>query len=319
VTLRWCIVWSLLWAAGCAPIEGASVGELAGDCASCHAVQAEEHQLSKHAMAEDSKLFEALRERANTPFCDSCHRKITCIDCHAAVGNESVKNGLMIFDRDGPVRGPSGDAPSAPHATARSEYLLSSDLCGTCHEVAGPAGFSESPFTHWRSSPAASRNLTCRECHVTHRRGVPFGEGVRLSFRGEALVIDHSEGGHHFPDGASFLRDVAIVGRSDGAAVERMALGAELFSNGAPVLLPTDADEVVLRAVPAGESRIAFERAKPGTFCIEVGIRADVLAELRLERSEAEEAKRSGARPSGAVEGLEPPEEVQSFGCVSAP
>jgi hypothetical protein len=282
--------------AACEPLDGASVGSLEDRCASCHALEAEEHALSKHARAEESKLFLALRDRAGTEFCDSCHRKITCIDCHAAVGNEAVKNGLLIFDRDGPVRGPSGAAPGAPHATERSEYLLSADLCGTCHEVAGPAGFSESPFTHWRSSPAAARNVTCRECHATHRRGVPYGEGVRLSFRGDALAIDHSEGGHHFPDGASFLRDVALVARGAGRE-ERIPLGAELFSNGTPVLLPTDADEVLLRAVPPGESRIAFEKSWPGTFCFEVGIRKDVAAGL----------------------GIAETEEVQSFGCVSVP
>jgi hypothetical protein len=268
--------------ASCAPLEGASVAEVEDRCGSCHVEQAEAHASSKHARADRSETFTALRERADTPFCDACHKPIGCIDCHAAVGNESVKNGLMIVDRDGPVRGPEG--VPAPHATERSEYLLSADLCGTCHEVAGPAGFSESPYTHWRASPAAERNRTCRDCHATHRREARLGEAIALRIAGDRVVLDHSQGGHHFPDGASFLSDVAVVARdADGVETARVELGAELFSNGGPVVLPTDADEVVLRAIPAGEAWAVLPAQSGASFCIEVRARAEVRTALGLQ------------------------------------
>src|SRR5687768_10011755 len=117
----------LLAIGGCSPLEGTPAASLAGECASCHAAEAGDHALSRHALADSSSLFVALRDRADTALCESCHRPIGCIDCHTAVGNEAVNNGLMIWDRDGPVRGPTGVAIGAPHATARSEYLESSD------------------------------------------------------------------------------------------------------------------------------------------------------------------------------------------------
>jgi hypothetical protein len=239
-------------------------------------------------------VFIALRDRAQTDFCDSCHRPITCVDCHTAVGNEAVRNGLMLWDEDGPVRGPSGIAPGAPHATVRSEYLSSSDLCGTCHDVAGPAGFSESTYTHWSMSPAAQRNLTCSDCHDTHRRAVRYGEGVRLSLADGTLTIDHTEGGHHFPDGASFLRDVDVVVFGGGDELRRIPLAAELLRDEAPVVLPTDADQVMLRGVEAGATRIETE---PGAerACVEVRrIRPPLLDALQLEDGS----------------------EVQTFGCT---
>jgi hypothetical protein len=194
----------------------------------------------------------------------------------------------MVFDFDGPVRGPTGVAAGAPHATERSEYLESSDLCGTCHEVAGPAGFSESPYTHWLASPAAERKLTCSDCHRTHRREVRYGEGVKLSLDEGTLTIDHSEGGHHFPDGASFLRDVDVVVRYRAEEVLRLPLAAELLAGGMPVLLPTDADRVRLRGIEPGAVRIeAVPRAD--SACIEVRrFRDDLLDALQLDREEAQ-------------------------------
>jgi hypothetical protein len=282
--------------AGCDPLEGApSIGELEASCAGCHPAQAEQHALSRHAAAEASPVFRALRDRADTDFCDACHRPIGCIDCHAAVGNEAVKNGLMLWNEEGPVRGPTGVAPGAPHATRRSEYLTSSDLCGTCHQVEGPAGFAETPYTHWLHSPAAARKQTCSDCHTTHRRTVPYGEGARLVL-GETLRIDHSEGGHHFPDGASFLRGVDVVLFDEGVEVDRVPLHAELDDGSRPVVLPTDGVlHVRQRGVEAGTVR-EMEVQEADSACFE----------LRRFRVEVLDAL-----------GLALPEEVQSFGCVS--
>jgi len=99
---------------------------------------------------------------------------------------------------------------------------------------------------------------------------------VKLSLSRGELTIDHSEGGHHFPDGASFLRDVEIV-----AGEQRIPLGAQLFRDGAPVVLPTDADRVELRGVEAGTARV--ETVQADRVCIEVRVRRDVVEALHLE------------------------------------
>jgi hypothetical protein len=316
-----------LFIAGCAPDLGdASAGALEDRCATCHPLQAEEHAASRHSTAGVSPVFVAMRERVEGPeLCDACHRPrshegVGCLDCHAAAGNAGVKNGLAILDLDGPVRGPTGKADSrAPHATKRSEYLTSADLCGTCHEVEGPAGFSESPYTHWRSSPAAAQGLTCSTCHLPDREPAPIAALPDLSPRagrvhapiidrearlhaqidGDRLNvdIDNRAGGHHFPDGASFLRQVDVVVTSGGEVVRRIPLAAELLFDGRPTVLPTDADAVRIRGVPAGTIRTETLPVpeEPIEVCLETRRhRPEVLDALGLEPALLEPIVRTG-------------------------
>jgi len=171
--------------AGCADgLDHRSAGALAGECARCHEDQAKALAASRHAFASTSPVFialraEAIRERGADMegFCNGCHLPepgITCVTCHAASGNRGTKNGLLIVDLDGPVRGPFDHPDSAaPHDVRVSGFIESSDLCGTCHDVDGPPGFHERPFEHWTRSPAASRGVICQTCHMGPVPGDP--------------------------------------------------------------------------------------------------------------------------------------------------
>lgn len=219
-------------------------------CAGCHVAQAEDHARSAHGAAGRSAAFVALRAArpGDSAFCDGCHRPahgsddgMGCASCHAAVGNTEVANGRLLVDLDGPVRGPTGDAPGAPHATVRSSFLGSSDLCGTCHEVRGPPPFREHPYTRWRASAAAAAGVGCPDCHLGLAPGTPGPRGARavhapVGFRTpddaavEALLragleVDGPwvEGdaveltararidAHAVPDGATFARRIELV------------------------------------------------------------------------------------------------------------
>lgn len=292
---------------GCAPgLEERSAGALADRCEGCHPVQADEHGASRHAQAATSPLFEVLREKSDAEaLCDGCHRPsapdgIVCVDCHAAAGNFAVENGEVILDLDGPVRGPTGVVdPQAPHETRRSSYLSSADLCGTCHQVEGPGVFQESPYTHW----AASGAPPCQSCHFTprapatiadlprlepragrsHRAAGPddppeaaaalYGGGAKLELVPGGVEIDNRGGGHHFPDGASFLRQLDVVVTARGVETLRVGLAAELVAWDRPARI---------RGVPAGEvvrldaagDRACFERRR---------YRPDLLTSLGLD------------------------------------
>ena len=165
-------------------LDHRSAGALAGECASCHEDQARALAASRHAAASSSPVFvalraEAVRERGASMggFCDGCHLPepgITCVTCHAALGNRGTKNGLLLIDLDGPVRGPFAYPDTAtPHAVQVTGFIESSDLCGTCHDVEGPPGFHEAPFAHWTRSPAAARGDTCQKCHMGSVPGDP--------------------------------------------------------------------------------------------------------------------------------------------------
>ncbi len=170
------------WALGaCGAPPPAPVPDSA--CAICHAVQSAAFAGSRHARATDSDLFRALRARATDPdraFCDNCHaahdvpgeRGVGCVTCHQATGDREVRNAALVLDPSGPLRGPLG-SPTSAHATAPGGYLTSADLCGTCHEVAGPGAFVETPYTEWYASPAAAAGISCVRCHMASAPGDP--------------------------------------------------------------------------------------------------------------------------------------------------
>jgi hypothetical protein len=318
----------VLLSLGCADVPG-SVGALEDACASCHPAQAEAFAEGGMAYAATSDVFVALRERAaaedpvTAALCDGCHTPavgrsngLTCGSCHAAVGHNGVENGLLIWDLDGPVRGPTGvvDA-SSPHAAVAGGLFGDSELCGTCHEVRGPAGFEESPFAHWRDSPAAAAGVGCVDCHMSATPGVDRATvdgsstdhrfvglngdpeaavallraavGVRLSRDGRVArieVTNHGRG-HDLPDGASFLRELWVdVSGPDGPLVAPAWLSTRLLRGGVEVADPLVADQQVRGALPPGGSLvIEVDTAGPVTACVKFRAeRQDLRAELGL-------------------------------------
>jgi hypothetical protein len=196
--MRWAVLALLL--VGCGPsLPGA---DAIGDCASCHPQQAREFALSRHQSASSSATFAALRARAGSdaPLCDRCHRPdavapgLTCLTCHAAYGNQALRNGELLLDPSGPVQVGSAEGLSAPHAVQASGFLQSSDLCATCHDVEGPGAFHEQPFESWQRSPAAQRGLTCQACHLSPTPGQPTPRPVMPVARGARTARPHA---HH--------------------------------------------------------------------------------------------------------------------------
>ncbi len=309
-----------------------SVGALSGQCGDCHQPQAQAHQNSRHARAGQGAVFRALRARAveelgapSGAFCDGCHRPavgtgfgLSCVSCHAARGNLGTANGRLVHDLSGPVRGTA--STPAPHQTAEGGFLQSSDLCGTCHEVDGPRGFSERPFSHYQAGSAAREGLRCQDCHMSAVPGVPDEQEQRpaqhwlkglddpepaqlLAAGVELRIVDASAqeisvelhnrfGGHDFPDGASFLRALWLEVSEDGRPLGRRPLTAQLLSEGQPVVLPTEADAVEHRGLGPDERRVErFARAGAGTI-------GTISACIRFQRYAPEVLQALGLSPS---------------------
>lgn len=291
------MIWALLIACS-VDLGDRSVGAQADRCASCHPNQALALDASRMGHSGESELYQALADEAlvelgDRDLCDGCHQPrgeagLGCVDCHAAIGNRAPHNGELVLDLEGPVLGPTGEADArAAHATEEGGFLQTSELCGTCHTVVGPAGFRESPFAHWEDSPAAGEGTGCADCHMPELRGRvadyddlaaqtvrdhrfvglngDASDGAALLAQAARVSLAVSDGvaratvindnpGHPLPDGASFLREIALRISLDGAEVARWQLGTELLRGGKPTASPVLADEQVVNAIePLGE------------------------------------------------------------------
>jgi len=283
-----------LLGAGCQPDLGPRSAQAhAGQCASCHPVQAEAFTTSRHANADGSPLFQALRAESPDPaVCDGCHvpeGSWSCLTCHAAAGNQRTADGLLLSDPTGPVRGPTGHEDEAPHASVLGRFLTDSALCGTCHEQEGDGAFHEQPYRRWRESEAAARGERCQDCHMSPTPGAaaprPTGPVARgaddvpladhgfvglqrdplaLLRAGLALeatstgvrLVNHA--GHALPDGAAFTRELWLEGRTaDGAWTgEVHRLHPRLLdTQGRPTEDPFAAERVEMRALLPDEAR----------------------------------------------------------------
>lgn len=325
---RWALAAALAFA-GCGEGTGASARSLEAGCAGCHPDHAAQHAASRHARAATSEVFVALRAQAQrawqaAAFCDGCHlpaggteQGLGCLTCHASAGNLGRGDGALIFEPDAPVKS-SFASGRAAHAVQQTGFVASADLCGTCHDVEGPGPFVESPFLHWQGSPAAERNETCKDCHLSKTPGAPDDEpghhhrpvgllsqaqaAQRLLEQALALELVSSAQvpggrvitvelvsraqGHHVPDGASFLRAIWVEARSGEWRSTPRWLSARMYAGDVEVALPTAADRAVSNALaPGARRRLSFEvpGAGPAEVCLAFRrYREDMLRALGL-------------------------------------
>lgn len=330
---------SLVLAAACAADGGAlPQGAAAADCASCHADQHAEWSGSAHARSGRSELFVALLPRVEEAWgaaardaCVRCHEPghgpdpgVTCVSCHAAVGNTGEHSGRLVVDLAEPLAGPLADPlPTDAHGSRPGRFLDSPSLCGTCHEVRGPALFVEPTLTEYRRTGLADIGTGCVDCHMPRLDDAPLVPGgpprPRRSHRfvafdrpqlDEALtlwvedaggapevVLENAGAGHAVPTGISFLRDLWVDVRvvdAAGTVVHRpraLELGSLPMRGEERVALPTDADRIEPRSLAFGERvRARLELPAGLTPPLEVEavlrarrVRAEILEELDVE------------------------------------
>lgn len=179
------------------------LGARRDDCASCHVEQAEDFERSAHARSDRSPVLEALLPRAREAWgqaaadrCQRCHapahaallgdmdaeRSVTCVTCHAAVGNRGERDGLLVVDPSAPLAGPFDDVEATPaHASRAAPLLASSSLCGTCHEVTGPSVFVEETLSEHHVASPGPEDPSCASCHLPRRADGPIALGATVS------------------------------------------------------------------------------------------------------------------------------------------
>ena len=157
------------------------LGDSAADCGGCHEDHFEQFRSSPHATSARSPIFQAMLPDVERAWggaaraqCEGCHAPahssdegIGCLSCHAAVGNHAERDGMLAVDPSAPLAGSLRDAaPSVAHRTRQSDFLTSPSLCGTCHELTGPALVDEPTLSEYRASPQAAGGVTCAGCHM---------------------------------------------------------------------------------------------------------------------------------------------------------
>lgn len=340
----------LLVASGCTAAPTLPHGASASACGSCHAPQRASFRLSAHARSTSSPVFQALLPRVEAAWgrpareaCVKCHAPdhggdevVTCVSCHAAVGNRGEKNGALVVDLDRPLASTKTRLQNDAHAVAPRGLLTSASLCGTCHEVHGPGLFDERTLSELRETDGED---ACVPCHQVggadgHRLagvdpawGAPRAErddadarARALWAKGLALSVDFAGGGvrvtltnqarHAVPTGVAMLREVWVdlevrdVGGGLLRASRLFDLNATLERDGAPVALITDATRVIPGALPPGASRSqTWARPAGAGGALELlvvvrarAVRRDVLEALELQASADEVTTHEVAR-----------------------
>jgi hypothetical protein len=175
-------------------------------CKSCHIAHYDDWARSMHRYAADDPVFLAMNKRGQREtngqlggFCVQCHapvalrdrkttdglnlasvpdaeKGVTCFFCHSidSVGPSHVNSDVHLAD-DLVLRGEVSD-PQANTAHASkysplhdSAKLESASMCGSCHDIASPAGAHiERTFQEWQGS-VFSNSTTCTvngTCHM---------------------------------------------------------------------------------------------------------------------------------------------------------
>jgi hypothetical protein len=298
--VRWVLV--ALVASACG---GASLphGASSATCGGCHVEEHAAWSTTAHATSATSPVLQALLPRVEAAWgrsararCIACHAPgfggddgIGCVTCHGATGNRGVANGALVVSLDAPLSGPRALSNGAHTVTPRG-FLSTSALCGTCHEVRGPALLDEPTHTEFSASRLAGGD-DCIACHVQVEGerhalvsvdppwGAPPDEAARAAAASAALwakgltltaqadgdalwvQLENSGAGHAVPTGATHLRDVWVdVEGVDGegrpfVTPRVLQLGAKLMRGGVEVALVTDADSVASQGLSPGERR----------------------------------------------------------------
>lgn len=175
-------------------------GFAAAQTCDCHSNFITEWQQSMHAKALTDPLFKAKLAQANAatgnqlgPFCLKCHgpvgtmtnrlgdtdplaasaQGIPCSFCHQATGAGAPTNNVsLLVDPSGTYRAQIA-TPTAPHPTAVSPFHRTSEICGSCHNVAHPGNGLplEATYSEWQASPQAKAGTTCQDCHMSQTPG----------------------------------------------------------------------------------------------------------------------------------------------------
>ena len=345
-------------------------------CQECHGEIYSQWTTSMHSRAFQDPIYLTFLRKVSEKtqgrmdrFCVSCHaplasvtntgpekiyagfvqsrlaaESVSCEFCHTILGREVERTklslGAFLFPHLGQTKilyGRHEDAKTDAHATQVSKFLLSSELCGTCHRFSHPAtGLSiQDTYAEWKQGPYAAEGKRCQDCHMPSYTGKAADKGperpelhahvfkgghtemiekaatvgVRANWSDSSrrnrlkvnVVVTNSGAGHSIPTGIPGIREmwveITVFSGNETVAVERRPFGVKLLDAKKEDALPWDAVSV------GKDTRIAPKQSREENIEFNVSNPSGVRVEAKvLERLVSEFAARSvGIPPSPAL------------------
>lgn len=343
----------------------------ASNCQKCHEQIYEQWTTSMHSQAFRDPIYQVLLRRIDedrqgrlTRFCVSCHAPlatvtrsvpeklfdgqprpalleegVTCEFCHTIPGSElELKRsslGSFVFPRTGQANtlyGRHADAKTDDHPTAPSKFLISSELCGTCHRFGHPVSGMpiQNTYEEWKASPYAAEGKRCQDCHMPSYAGKTAKDGKeRAELHAHVFKGGHTEmilkaatvqltsnwkggsketlnvvasvsnvgAGHMIPTGVPGIREmwleVSIRSGSQVAATQKRTFVLELFDSEGKLAMPWDAVRL------GKDTRIGPKKTRVEQFSFKLTNVKDVRVEAKLlERLVSEQAAKYAGVPA---------------------
>jgi Cytochrome c554 and c-prime len=353
-------------------------------CKQCHSQIHEQWTSSTHSNAYRDPIYQVFLRRVDeqsqsrlTQFCVSCHAPlatmtktvpaklfdgqpkpvlledgVSCEFCHTISGSEvefrRLSLGAFLFPRSGQTEtlyGRHADASSAAHPTKPSKFLLSSEICGTCHRFGHPVSGMpiQDTYAEWKSSPYAKEGKRCQDCHMPAYAGRTTADSkerpelhahvfmgghtemirkaatiqIQSSWKGAAkeslqvaVSVANIGAGHMIPTGIPGIREmwleVSVVKGSQSVATEKRPFLLELFDHEGKPAMPWEAIRF------GKDTRIGPRKSRVEQFSFKLASRSEVRVEAKLlERLVSEQAaKYAGVRATPAMPMAEAAEAV---------
>jgi hypothetical protein len=99
----------------------------------------------------------------------------SCDVCHTISGFAGeIPFNFNYISSPGKVKyGPRSGVASPAHETKQSDFIASTEFCGTCHNEKDPYGiWVKSTQLEWKEGPYAKEGVRCQDCHMTKARGL---------------------------------------------------------------------------------------------------------------------------------------------------
>jgi hypothetical protein len=96
---------------------------------------------------------------------------VSCEVCHTVTGfsGDVPFNGNYVSEPGAKKYGPRSTGQSPAHEMVKSEFLGTSEFCGTCHNEKSPYGiWVKSTHLEWKEGPYAAQGVRCHDCHMTY-------------------------------------------------------------------------------------------------------------------------------------------------------
>ncbi len=169
---------------------------------------------------------------------------VSCDLCHSIVGFEGDVpfNYNYIVDPGEVKQGVRTGTESPGHEIAANDFMMTAELCGTCHNEKDPWGlWVKATHLEWKKSPQAKAGIVCQDCHMPPAAG---------NSAPEAGGVDHPDVRQHLFHGAHDLGklqgsvEVRIHSRVlEAKAGETVELLATIVNAKAAHMIPTGSAE----------------------------------------------------------------------------